>query len=95
MPAVAFLGCICSGHGCFPPRRCVSASSDVFVEGRAVHRQTDKWDFHRCKKKVHSSILAGGSGTVFVNGLGIGRIGDGVACGSRVMTGVGTVFAGG
>lgn len=96
MPEVAFLGCICTGHGCFPPRECDTASGDVFVEGNPVHRQTDHWVVHSCPNHgSHDSILAGGSGTVFVNGLSIGRIGDVIECGSSIMTGAATVFAGG
>lgn len=95
MPKVAFLGSICTGHDCFPPRKCDTASGNVFVEGIPVHRQSDHWVVHVCKKNAHDSILAGGSGTVYVNGLGIGRVGDAIACGSIIMTGASTVYAGG
>jgi len=39
--------------------------------------------------------LAQGSASVFVDGRALGRIGDPVACGSRVAQGSPNVFAGG
>lgn len=96
MPAVTLLSDVCSGHDCFPSRQNDTASSDVFVEGRGIHRQTDHWASHCCPNQgCHDSILATGSTSVFINGLGCGRIGDVVACGSTVATGAITVFAGG
>jgi len=96
MPAVHRLGEVCSGHSCYPPRPNVQASPNVFAEGIAVHRQTDAWSSHGCPgKKPHSSVLALGSSTVYVNGLQCARIGDPVACGSNAAMGAMTVFAGG
>lgn len=95
MPAVTMLNDVCSGHGCFPPRVNDIASADVFVEGRGIHRQTDHWTSHCCPNQgCHDSILAVGSSSVFINGLGCGRIGDIIECGSIVATGSSTVFAG-
>lgn len=95
MPAVTRLGDKCTGHGCFPPRPSTGASPNVYVNGIAVHRQSDPWASHCCPPPCHGSTLAAGSGTVFVNGLQCGRIGDPVACGSAVAAGSGNVFAGG
>ena len=95
MPAVTRLGDACTGHGCFPGRPSSSASGDVFVNGIAVHRQGDSWSSHCCGPSCHGGALALGSGTVFVNGKMIGRIGDPVDCGSAVAVGSGNVFAGG
>ena len=94
MPAVTRLGDVCTGHGCFPSRPSVSASPTVFVNGIAVHRQGDSWDSHCCGV-CHTSTLAAGSASVYVDGKQIGRIGDPVACGSSVASGSGDVFAGG
>lgn len=94
MPGVTLLSDLCSGHDCFSPRVSDTASSDVFVEGRGIHRQGDHWIVHTCKKNTHDSVLAVGSSSVFVNGLGCGRIGDAIECGSIVATGSSTVFAG-
>jgi uncharacterized Zn-binding protein involved in type VI secretion len=96
MPGVARLSDSCTGHGSWPPRNNVGASDDVFVNGRGVHRQGDGWAVH-CNPapQCHASTLASGSGTVYVNGRQMGRIGDPVACGSVVAQGSGNVFAGG
>ncbi len=96
MPAITLLSDVCSGHGCYPSRPNDTASSDVFVEGRGIHRQTDHWATHYCPNQgSHDSILAAGSTSVFVNGLGCGRVGDAIECGSIISTGAITVFAGG
>jgi uncharacterized Zn-binding protein involved in type VI secretion len=96
MPAVARLGDLCTGHGCWSPRPSSSASPNVFVNGIPAHRQGDGWQTHCCPSisECHASILAEGSSTVFCNGLQLGRIGDPVACGSTVATGSNNVFAG-
>lgn len=96
MPGVTLLSDVCTGHDCFSTRVNDTASADVFVEGRGIHRQTDHWSTHCCPNHgCHDSILAIGSTSVFVNGLGCGRIGDMIECGSMVSTGSATVFAGG
>ena len=99
MPGIARLGDICTGHGCFPPRPNTSASSNVFVNGRGVHRRGDSWGVHckpcgRCSC-CHRSVLVGGSSSVYVNGRSAGRLGDPVACRSMCATGSPNVGAGG
>lgn len=86
---------VCTGHGCFPSRPSVQGSPNVFVNGLKAHRQGDAWTTHCCMGSCHSSILALGSSTVFVNRRQLGRVGDPVACGSLVATGSPNVFAGG
>ena len=93
MPAIARLNDICTGHGCWPSRPNDTASPNVFVEGLGVHRQGDHWASHCCVS-CHDSILATGSGSVFINGLQCARIGDPIVCGSMIMTGSETCFAG-
>ena len=46
MPGVVRLGDISAGHSCYPPRPCVEASGNVFVNGRGVHRVGDAWAVH-------------------------------------------------
>ena len=92
MPQVTRLGDTCTGHGCFPPRKNVSASPNVFVNNKPVHRQGDAWAPHSCKS-THAGTLLSGSPTVFVNNKQVGRIGDPVNCGSTVMTGSSNVYA--
>lgn len=94
MSAVCRLNDLCTGHGAFPPRPNIAASSDVFVNGRGAHRVGDAWAVHCDPDTCHGSVLAAGSRTVYVNGRQLGRIGDAVACGSRVATGSADVFAG-
>ncbi len=93
MPAAAFYGCICSGHGCFPPRKNDSASTDVIIEGKGAVRKTDHWGIHECRGK-HDGVVLGGSNTVFINGLPVARIGDQISCGSIIAEGSQTVIIG-
>ena len=92
---VTRLGDICTGHGCFPSRPNVAASSDVFTNGIGTHRVGDSWAVHGCSNCTpHGGVTASGSGSVFVNGRPCARIGDGVSCGSSIAAGSGNVFAG-
>jgi uncharacterized Zn-binding protein involved in type VI secretion len=96
MPAVTRLGDSGTGHGCYPPRPNVQGSPDVFVNGIACHRQGDAWVPHGCGVCTpHGGSTAAGSGTVYVNGQQIARIGDPVDCGSAIAQGSTDVFAGG
>jgi len=92
--AVVRLGDICTGHGCYPARANISASSDVFVNGLGAHRVGDSWAVHCCGTPCHGSIQASGSGSVFVNGKAVARVGDSIACGSSNATGSSNVFIG-
>ncbi len=100
MPQAARLGDICTGHACFPPRANIQGSPDVFINGIPAHRQGDAWAVHCCTHPdiphgCHASVLASGSGSVYINGKQAGRVGDPVACGGTVATGSGDVFIGG
>lgn len=90
---VARLKDVDSGHGCYSPRPNTQASSNVFVNGRGVHRQGDGWMTHCCYG-CHTGNTSGGSSTVFVNGKAMARITDSVSCGGVIMTGSGNVSAG-
>jgi len=96
LPAVTRIGDLGTGHGCFPPRVNTSGSTTVFANNIGVHRATDTWGVHVCINDgtSHSSTLESGSSTVFANNLQLGRIGDPVACGSKVAQGSGNVFSG-
>ena len=94
MAAVTRLGDNCTGHGCFPSRPSSEASPDVFVNGIAAHREGDGWASHCCGPACHGGALAAGSGSVYVNGKQLGRIGDPVDCGSSVSEGSADVYAG-
>ena len=95
MAAVARLGDICTGHGCWPPRTGVSASPNVFVNGIAAHRLNDPWDTHCCPTDgCHPGTVSQASSRVFINGKGIARIGDVIDCGSLIAAGSPNVNAG-
>lgn len=100
MPAVARMGDPCAGHGCFPPRPGVaSTGKKVLTNGIETHKQGDPWNAHCCGIPCHGAELVAGSGTVFVNGKPINRIGDPVVnpglCSTSIAAGSGNVFAGG
>lgn len=86
MPGAARLSDICTGHGCYPPRPNIQASTNVIINNRGAHRVSDGWAVHCCGPPCHGSILAKGSPNVYVNGKRLGRCGDAVACGSSVST---------
>ena len=96
MPGVTRQGDSCTGHGLFPPRNSTGGSGNVLVNGIPAHRQGDGWAVHCDPNPIcHGGSLASGSGSVFANGLQLGRIGDPVDCGSSVAGGSSNVFAGG
>ena len=96
MKAAARLGDSCSGHGDWPPRPNIEASSDVKINGIGAHRKGDAYPVHcNSEPECHDSVLANGSSTVRINGKQAGRIGDPVACGSVVAQGSSNVFIGG
>ena len=94
MPAVVRLGDEGTGHDCYPPRVNDDASTNVFVNGRGVHREQDHWVEHTCGDNTHDGVLQTGSSTVFVNGRPAARIGDPISCGSVAAQGSSNVFFG-
>ena len=93
MPAIVRLGDESTGHGCFPARPNDTASTDVFINGRGVHRVGDHWITHCCGPSCHDGNEATGSPNVFVNGKAVARIGDTISCGDFDATGSPNVFA--
>lgn len=91
---VSRLGDICSGHGCFPPRPIITASSDVYINGQQTARVGDALAPHCCKGSCHPGVITSGSSTVYVNGQPVARITSGVNCGSMIAQGSGNVFVG-
>ncbi len=71
------------GHGCFPPRPNVQASSDVFINNLGAHRVGDAYPSHCCGKKCHGGAQSVGSPDVFVNGKALARVGDLISCGDH------------
>ena len=88
MPGAVRLHDTCTGHGCFPSRENISASTNVFINGRGAHRVGDAWASHCCPGSgCHGGTQATGSPNVFVNGKALARIGDSIDCGSSNATG--------
>jgi uncharacterized Zn-binding protein involved in type VI secretion len=73
-------------------------SSDVFINGIGVSRQDDNNTSHLLPGgddcPSHSAPITTGSTTVFVNGKGIGRVGDAITGCTSVSAGSPDVFAG-
>lgn len=96
MPQATRLGDKDTGHDDCAPTALVTASPDVFINGKAAGRQGDSYSPHGCKvHPSHSGVISGGSDTVFINGKPAARIGDAVNCGGTVAEGSSDVWIGG
>lgn len=96
MPKATRLGDVDTGHDDCSPTSLVSASPNVFINGRGAGRVGDTYAPHGCIiHPPHSGAIASGSSTVFINGKSAGRIGDSVSCGGSVAQGSGNVTIGG
>ena len=74
-----------------------AGSPNVFVNNIPWSRQGDNNTGHLIPPApcpAHAAPIATGSTTVFVNGKGVGRIGDGVSGCTSVAAGSPNVFAG-
>lgn len=85
------LGDLDTGHDACAPTALVSASPNVYINGRAAGRVGDSYAPHG----THSGTIASGSASVFINGKAAGRVGDPVSCGGTVAEGSSNVFIGG
>ena len=97
MPKAVRLGDMCTGHSCpptgwWPSRESTGSSENVKINDMYAHRVTDAWASHCCGDPCHSSNLSDKEGTVFVNNLRLGKIGDAIDCGSTCDTGSPTVY---
>lgn len=73
-------------------------SPDVYANGIAISRQGDVNTTHLLPGSPcpsHSAPITTGSTTVFINGKGCGRIGDGITGCTAVAAGSPNVYAGG
>jgi uncharacterized Zn-binding protein involved in type VI secretion len=96
MPAATRIGDADVAH-CSGMVRAVG-SGNVFVNGIPWSRQGDNNTGHLLPGSPcpgHAAPIASGSGTVFVNTKGAGRIGDGISGCTSVAAGSPNVFAGG
>ena len=71
-----------------------SGSPNVFINGRSVARAHR--DVAVCSTHAPApQLIVQGSGTVFVNGLPLARVGDMLSCSAKISTGSSNVFVGG
>ena len=88
-----------TGHGCSATTTVVGPSGDVFCNTRGVERKGDPAAPHTIPAGSppvcvpHSAVINAGSGTVFVNGKAIARVGDSCDAGA-IFNGSSNVFAG-
>jgi uncharacterized Zn-binding protein involved in type VI secretion len=88
MPAVTRFGDADVAH-CSGMTR-LGKSSDVFINGIGVSRQSDVNTTHLLPGAPcpdHAAPITVGSSTTFANGLGVGRIGDGISGCTAVAAG--------
>ena len=98
MPAVTRIGDADVAH-CSGMVR-AAGSGNVFCNGIPISRQGDNNTSHLLPPDVppcpsHFAPIETGSTTVFVNGKGCGRVGDGITGCTSVAAGSSNVFAGG
>ena len=96
MPAVTRIGDADVPH-CSAMVR-AQGSGNVFANSIPVSRQTDVNTVHLLPGKTcpaHAAPITVGSGSVFVNNLGCGRVGDALTGCTSVAVGSPNVFAGG
>jgi uncharacterized Zn-binding protein involved in type VI secretion len=96
MPAVTRIGDADVAH-CSGMVR-AAGSGNVFANNIPISRQSDVNTVHLLPGApcpAHSAPIAVGSTTVFVNGLGCGRVGDAISGCTAVAAGSPNVFAGG
>ena len=96
MPAVTRIGDADVAH-CSGMTR-AQGSGDVFANFIGISRQGDNNTTHLLPGvpcPAHAAPIASGSTTVFVNGKGCGRVGDGISGCTSVAAGSSNVFAGG
>ena len=82
---------------CSTPHR-LEKSPNVFVNSIGISRQGDNNHPHLVPPApcpIHQAPITTGSTTVFINGKGCGRIGDGVRGCTSVASGSENTFAGG
>lgn len=90
------LGDIGLGHDACGSRELVTASGDVFINGKGAARIGDAYQSHGCiEHPPHVGHLASGSSTVFINRRRAGRVGDAIDCGGAAAQGSPNVFIGG
>jgi uncharacterized Zn-binding protein involved in type VI secretion len=73
----------------------LGCSSDVFINGLGVSRQSDVNTTHLLPGvpcPAHAAPITVGSTVTFANGLGVGRVGDGISGCTAVAAGSPDIF---
>ena len=85
-----------TGHNCWPPTLPVTASMNVFCNGRAEVRVGDKYMTHLCGYviKPHQGTALVGAAKTFTNGRNTMVQGGQIDCGDRAANGSPNVFSG-
>ena len=86
----ARLGDIDTGHPPAPPTPIITASGNVFINGRPAARKGDMLVPHHPGVR----IITEGSGSVLINGKPAARITDAINCGGKIIVGSGNVLIG-
>jgi uncharacterized Zn-binding protein involved in type VI secretion len=99
MIGISRVGDTVSVHECGVVPTAAIGSSDVFTNSISTHRQGDANTSHPYAPPpagcpTHTTALSSGSGSVYVNGKQVSRIGDPYGCGITLTQGSGNVFAG-
>ena len=100
MPAVTRVGDLSTGHEGYPPSAVtIPNNSTVYANGILAATQGGSFATHtKPKSPPHvegvDRVITGGSGTVFVEGSPVARIGDDIADGDACAQGSPNVFAG-
>ena len=98
MPAVARLGDMSTGHGCFPPTNMISTPvSKTYFNGKlaGVLDSNCKFAPHTCGLVTHTPderIVSSGAGKTNIEGKPAARIGDDIACGDAIAEGSANSF---
>ena len=96
MPQATRLGDSSTGHDACSPTELMTASENVFINGKGAGRKGDIYAIHGCDEHTsHNDSISEGSSTVFINGLPAGRVGDSVEMSGKVAKGSLDVFIGG
>lgn len=95
MPAATRLNDSCTGHDACAPTPLVTASGNVFINGRGAGRVGEQYAAHGCDAHPsHQDSITAGSGTVFINGRPAARVGDAVVLAGAVRDGSANVNIG-
>jgi uncharacterized Zn-binding protein involved in type VI secretion len=99
MPSIALESKVSTGHDCFPPVPAVGPyTTKSFFNGLAIQlKDTTRYQPHTCGRTTHAGetrLVIQGSGTFFLEGKAVARIGDSIACGDAVSEGSSNSFIG-